>query len=55
MKTLNQISQSDVNKVILREELNGYKFLKKVAEQTINAIGNSDPIEVFYTLVFEKK
>lgn len=53
MKTLNQIPQSDVNKVILREELNGYKFLYK-EEIPIMAIGCDTEIEVFYTLVFEK-
>lgn len=54
MKTLNQIPESDVNKEILREEQNGYILLYKEKEP-IHAIGNSDSIEVFYTLVFEKK
>lgn len=55
MKTLNRISESDVNKVIRREELNGYKLISKKNEIPITAIGCDTAIEVFYTLVFEKK
>ena len=49
MKKITNVRASEVEKVILREVQNGYKFIYKEDE-----IGCDTEIEVFYTLVFEK-
>ena len=54
MKKITNVRASEVEKVILREVQNGYKFLYTEDEIPIMAIGCDTEIEVFYTLVFEK-
>lgn len=54
MKKITNVRASEVEKVILREVQNGYKFLYKEDEIPIMAIGCDTEIEVFYSLVFEK-
>ena len=53
MKKITNVRASEVEKVILREVQNGYKFIYK-EDIPIMAIGCDTEIEVFYTLVFEK-
>lgn len=51
---ITNVRASEVEKVILREVQNGYKFLYKEDEIPIMAIGCDTEIEVFYTLVLKK-
>lgn len=54
MKKITNVRASEVEKVILREVQNGYKFLYKEDEIPIMAIGCDTEIEVFI-LWFLKK
>lgn len=51
---ITNVRASEVEKVILREVQNGYKFIYKEDEIPIMAIGCDTEIEVFYTLVLKK-
>ena len=50
MKKITNVRASEVEKVILREVQNGYKFLYKEDEIPIMAIGCDTEIEVFYKM-----